>query len=52
MTSADLRNMVDQASPAVWRSVIKRAIDTKTGIVVLGKNGKPKKISYKRLIAK
>lgn len=52
MTGLELKTLIDRAIPRVRRAVIKKAIDTKTGIVVLGKNGKPKKISYKRLMAK
>ncbi len=47
----ELRALVDKAIPGVKRAVIKKAIETRTGIVALGANGKPKKISYKRLMA-
>ena len=52
MTGLELKKLVDRAIPAVKRAVIRKAIETKTGIVVLGPNGKPKKISYKKLMRK
>ena len=52
MGGQELIKMINSVGPAVKRPVIRKAIETKTGIVVLGPNGKPKKISYKKLIRK
>lgn len=43
MTGLELKALIDRAIPGVRRDVIKKAIDTKTGIVVLGKKRQAEK---------
>jgi hypothetical protein len=51
MIFSELSKAILKAGPDVRRQVVQRAIAYKTGIVYFH-NGKPKKISYKKLMAK
>jgi hypothetical protein len=46
----ELSKIILKAGPTATRYAVRRAIEFKTSLIY-SKNGKPKKISYKRLMA-